>query len=369
MECVICYNEIAKDAGYNKWNCSHSFHKNCTKRWNKSCPICRCKDKNKDLLHKNAAKAHKNTAIAVLRGHTKDVNCLTINENKLYTGSNDNTIRIWNTETHEEIATLRGHTCGVLCLTLHENKLYSGSYDKTIRIWNTETHEEIAILRGHNGSVDCLTLHDNKLISGSGWPDNNIRVWNTNTHKCITTLRGVDTKQLNCLIVHENKLFSGGYDKTIRIWNPVTCEKSFWNIDNLLDLIISESFWTTETYETIATLEGHVGAVTCLAVYENKLYSGSHDDSISVWNTETHEEIEDFRWDRGTHTPSVSCITHHDNKMYSGHGGPIRIWNTETCETIGFLRGHGRGSVNCLAVYENKLYSGSSDATIRVWNV
>jgi len=70
-----------------------------------------------------------------LRGHTNIVRCLALHENKLYSGSCDKTIRIWNTETHEEIAILRGHTDVVRCLTLHENKLYSGSYDKTIRIW------------------------------------------------------------------------------------------------------------------------------------------------------------------------------------------------------------------------------------------
>ena len=35
----------------------------------------------------------------------------------------------------EEIATLEGHTRAVWCLTLHENKLYSGSVDETIRVW------------------------------------------------------------------------------------------------------------------------------------------------------------------------------------------------------------------------------------------
>ena len=67
------------------------------------------------------------TELATLRGgHTEWVNCLTLHENKLYSSSEDNTIKIWDTETHELIATLRGHTEGVLCLTIHENKLYSG---------------------------------------------------------------------------------------------------------------------------------------------------------------------------------------------------------------------------------------------------
>ena len=114
------------------------------------------------------------TEIATLRGHRRGVRCLTLHENKLYSGSYDNTIRIWNTETHEEIATLRGHTEVVECFTLHENKLYSGGADKTIRIWNTETYECIATLVGHTDSVTCLTIHKNKLYSCG---DKTIRIW------------------------------------------------------------------------------------------------------------------------------------------------------------------------------------------------
>ena len=33
------------------------------------------------------------------------------------------------------IATLQGHTSGVMCLTVVGNKLYSGSNDDTIRVW------------------------------------------------------------------------------------------------------------------------------------------------------------------------------------------------------------------------------------------
>ena len=39
------------------------------------------------------------------------------------------------TPKYTEIATLRGHTDCVYCLTLHENKLYSGGWDETIRVW------------------------------------------------------------------------------------------------------------------------------------------------------------------------------------------------------------------------------------------
>ena len=79
------------------------------------------------------------------------------------------------TPQYTEIATLEGHNADVICFTHFKNKLYSGSRDTTIRIWNTETHEEIAILRGHTQCVYSLTFYENNLYSGSN--DNTIRVW------------------------------------------------------------------------------------------------------------------------------------------------------------------------------------------------
>lgn len=117
------------------------------------------------------------TELANLRGHTDTVKCLTILKNKLYSTSNDKTIRIWDTETYKEIATMRGHTNNVSSLIIHDNKLYSGSDDNTIRIWNTETYAEIANLRGHNGFVMCLTIRENRLYSGGAGADNTIRIW------------------------------------------------------------------------------------------------------------------------------------------------------------------------------------------------
>ena len=73
------------------------------------------------------------------------------------------------------IATLQGHTSGVTCLTVVGNKLYSGSYDNTIGVWETDTHQHVTTLQGHTGTVYCLAVVGNKLCSGSF--DRTIRVW------------------------------------------------------------------------------------------------------------------------------------------------------------------------------------------------
>ena len=113
--------------------------------------------------------------IATLQGHTSCVRCLTVVGNKLYSGSSDGTIRVWDTETHQHIATLQGHTYDVYCLRVVGSKLFSGSEDRTIREWDTDTHQHITAVQGHTSYVTCLTLVGRKLYSGSS--DKTIRVW------------------------------------------------------------------------------------------------------------------------------------------------------------------------------------------------
>ena len=39
--CGICLNEMKNKHKYQKFTCSHNFHKECIDAWNNNCPICR----------------------------------------------------------------------------------------------------------------------------------------------------------------------------------------------------------------------------------------------------------------------------------------------------------------------------------------
>ena len=75
--------------------------------------------------------------VATLQGHTDYVNALAMSQGKLYSGSDDNTIRIWDAESGNHLRTLQGHTDWVRSLAMSQGKLYSGSDDKTIRVWSS----------------------------------------------------------------------------------------------------------------------------------------------------------------------------------------------------------------------------------------
>ena len=108
----------------------------------------------------------------VLRGHTDSVNCLTVWNGYLYSGSYDGNILVWN-EDDECTKVLKGHIEAVWCLTFWKNNLYSGSLDGTIRVWN-EDGECTKVIEAYDGSVKCLTVW-NHLYSGND---------NDNIHVC-----------------------------------------------------------------------------------------------------------------------------------------------------------------------------------------
>ena len=247
--------------------------------------------------------------ITTLTGHTEWVQCLIIDDGKLYSGSADRTIKIWNCSTDTLIKTLEEHTNWVMCLTISDGKLYSGSYDNSIMVWNCSNHELITTLgvpeehdeegeyEGHTSSVLCLTINDGKLYSGS--VDKTIKVWDCSTNKLITTLTE-HTDAVYRLRIHGGKLYSQA-GNVIKVYD---CS------DDTL----------------ITTLEDHTYYITCLEIHDGKLYTGSFDKTINVYDCSDDSLITTLRG----HTSAVYDLTFQNGKLYSKQfGGAIISGNCE----------------------------------------
>jgi WD40 repeat protein len=164
------------------------------------------------------------------------------------------------------VKTLRGHTDSINSIKViaAQNKLISGSNDSTIKIWDlsSSSPNEFKLLRNikeHNGAVNCLEiLSTDEFISGSS--DNTIRIWNVNTAKCKTTLQDVSAIW-SLKLINGNLLVSGNQNiyKNIRLWD--------------LD----------KKYE-LDEIKGHSKYVIGFEVMSNgNLVSCSGDKSIKIW--------------------------------------------------------------------------------------
>jgi hypothetical protein len=285
-------------------------------------------------LHSNPTKGV--YALHTLAGHGNAVLSCVVFDGKLFSGSADHTIKVWDLKTGQCTATLIGHGGLVGPLVVFDGELFSASADRTIKVWDLKTGQCTATLIGHGGPVFSLAILDGKLFSGSA--DRTIKVWDVKTGECTTTLTG-HSDWVSSFAVLDGKLISGSADRTIKVWD-------------------------VKTGECTATLTGHGGSVYGLAILDGKLLSGSRDKTIKVWEIKTGKCTATLTG----HGGAVGAIVVFDGKLFSGSlDKTIKVWDLKTGECTATLTGH-RGSVYSLAILDGKLFSGSADCTIKIWD-
>ncbi|KAJ5992489.1 hypothetical protein N7451_008213 [Penicillium sp. IBT 35674x] len=123
--------------------------------------------------------------------------------------------------------------------------------------------------------------------------------------------------------------------------------------------------WSAE----LQALEGHSDSVTSVAFSPNGrlLASGSHDDTVRLWNTATGALMETL----DDHSVSVWSVAFSpDGRLLASgsHDGTVRLWNTATGAIQETLEGHS-GLIRSVAFSPDGrlLASGSYDKTVRLW--
>lgn len=276
-------------------------------------------------------------------GHTGVINVLlTLHDGLVVSGSDDNTLRVWDPATGQCLQVMEGHTDRICCAAiLPDGKIISGSSDSTLRVWDTATGQCLQTLIGHTEDVNCVAvLPDCNVISGS--EDKTIRVWNTATGKCIQTLDGHDGG-VNCVAaLPDGRFVSGSDDRSLRLWD-----------------ILSEN--------QICSFIGHSDWVRCVAVLPfNRIVSGSVDGSLRIWDISTGQCI----FVMHGHSDWISCITVlPDGRVVSGsEDNTLRVWDSSSGKCLICLEGH-TNTVYCIAVLPNgDIVSGSWDNTLRIWD-
>lgn len=125
-------------------------------------------------------------------------------------------------------------------------------------------------------------------------------------------------------------------------------------------------------------------SVTCVALSadEASIYSGSKDNSVIHWDTETGKKRNILRpkWSRGTHGDDQSwdgevlCVSNTSDGRYavsSGRDKSIRIFDSRLKNAeIKCLQGH-RDAVTCLSFRRDSysLFSGSLDRCLKHWDL
>ncbi|KAH8163654.1 hypothetical protein CIB48_g4573 [Xylaria polymorpha] len=188
-----------------------------------------------------------------LESHRNTINCISFHPvfSSLATGSDDNTIKIWDWDAGDLERTIKGHTRAVLDVEYGGPRgntlLASCSSDLTIKLWDpANEYKNIRTLPGHDHSVSALRFipsSANLLVSASR--DQTLKIWDVITGFCLKTLRGHTGWVRDVFPAFDGRyLLSAGDDMTARLWDLSS---------------------TTQT-ESKVTMFGHEHHIECCAI-------------------------------------------------------------------------------------------------------
>jgi len=277
----------------------------------------------------------------VLKGHDDHViTCLQFSGNRIVSGSDDNTLKVWSAMTGKCLRTLVGHTGGVWSSQMANNVIVSGSTDRTLKVWNAESGTCVHTLYGHTSTVRCMHLHGTKVVSGSR--DATLRMWDVETGECLHVLVG-HVAAVRCVQYDGRLVVSGAYDYMVKVWNP-------------------------EREECLHTLSGHTNRVYSLQFDGVHVVSGSLDTSIRVWDVETGA----CKHALMGHQSLTSGMELKDNILVSGNAdSTVKIWDILTGQCLQTLSGPNKhqSAVTCLQFNTKFVVTSSDDGTVKLWDV
>ncbi|WP_156119901.1 NB-ARC domain-containing protein [Leptolyngbya sp. KIOST-1] len=265
------------------------------------------------------------TCLKVLEGHTSWVWGVATSPDRqlLATASGDGTVKLWDVTRGHCLRTLTGHNANVYGLAFSADglTLASSGVDALAKLWDVATGECLRTFEGHRSWVwDCvLATHQPWLVTASN--DETIKIWDIHTGDCLRTLTGHGERVWAVALSPDDSLIaSGSEDYSAKLWDPTTGE-------------------------CLHTLTGHTSQVKAVAFDPTGefLVTASQDCTLRVWNRQG-----DCLHLLTGHTSSVSSLTflpsdpHGQNTpavLASGsHDETIRLWNIETGECLQVVR-------------------------------
>jgi WD40 repeat protein len=269
-------------------------------------------------------------------------------------GSNDNTVKIWDVASRRELRTLTGHGDHVLAIQFSRDGrlLASLGYDKSVRIWEVQTGQARSTINVENGTflaiaftADGKTLLTANGTDSGGSGDHLIRCWDLASGKVLRTLDPGEVMNALAISRDGNTLAMGSLSGAIKVWDLAA------NKERL-------------------SLTGHTDEVQSLDLSADgtTLASGSKDGTARLWDLGTGKPPRILK-----HRDIVTAVAFSPDGKTLATGGwdhAVHLWDVANGTETRALRGHKEIVWGVAFAPDGKtLASSSSDKALKLWDV
>lgn len=178
----------------------------------------RAGDDGKILIYNTALLASDKAmqATEILCHGTLWVRSVFVINDRIISGGDDKTIKVWHAKSFECIQTLVGHTGSVYSVTSDGVKIYSASLDKTVKVWDMTTGNCITTLTDHTGVVGEVHVIGFRLISSAS---DGVKIWDTRSYECLHSFNELTFANV---CANEQLIFIGRFHEgnlNIKVWD------------------------------------------------------------------------------------------------------------------------------------------------------
>ncbi|KAM0894206.1 hypothetical protein ACQ4PT_024615 [Festuca glaucescens] len=273
-------------------------------------------------------------------------------KNYIFSGHSDGTLKVW--EGSENILRLvqesQEHTKAITSLSIlpSEEKLYSGSMDRTIRVWQFRDGLRCAEVHDTRDPVQNLAVATAMACFVPQGAGVKALSWNGSGSPKVVN----PGKSVRSMALLHGKLFCGCNDGSIQEIDLASGTLAVIQAGNKRIL-------------------GKSNPVYCLQLHDGLLYTGSaplDGASVKIWNSTNYNLVGSIPSPAEVRSLVVSA----DLVYLGSRNGAVEIWSREKLIKIGALQAGSPGCrVQCMAVDADGdvLVVGTSDGRIQAWGL
>ncbi|XP_021278056.1 F-box/WD-40 repeat-containing protein At5g21040 [Herrania umbratica] len=208
-------------------------------------------------------------------------------------------------------------------------------------------------LYGHTEAVRTVfLLASAKLILTAGY-DSVVRMWDMEEGLSIASSRSLGCT-IRAVAADTKLLVAGGTDGFIHCWKAVDGLKHLFDLKGV------------EKQNTEFRLWEHEGPITSLALDLNRIYSGSWDMTVRVWDRSSLKCTQVLR-----HGDWVWGLVPHDTTVATTSGSDVFVWDTNSGILLNVIHNAHVGNTYALARSHTGdfLFTGGEDGAIHMFEI